>query len=150
MRQQQRKSHPGKEIRSASLLEIVLGSLHLLLGGSVLTLLLVMWFGSPGRIIRPVQPWYDIIGQLTVVLTLLATALAGLLLLCRQRRIALWLQTVSVLAALVGIPMIFISILRSGGGFSSNEGWFWFSGFLTFALWMTLFAWFIKKQESET
>ena len=95
--QKQREKPTSQAPRRSSVLEIVLGTLHFLLGGSLVAFILTSLrdggFDS--------QPWYMILPNVMATLMGLCTGLAGLFLLCRQRRVAGWFQWISTLAALI-------------------------------------------------
>ena len=144
MLQQQREKPTGQAPRSSSVLEIVLGTLHLLVGGGGLGLLL--WLsGIIKEGIALGQAWYIVLGELTGIAMTLCTALAGLFLLCRQRSIARSLQWCSTFAALCTIPCV---VLIGGWPLNSSDQWI-LGAFLLSVFWMAWFAWFLKKQESE-
>lgn len=123
-------------------LVLVFGAVQLLLGGAALTILCKFLYDHH-------RNRYDLMGQLMVVLMLLFTTLAGLLIVCRQGRIARWLQTISALVALIIIPLLFLGVLMSGRPIA-QQSWLSLGGFTAVTLWLCGFAWFLKKQESET
>jgi hypothetical protein len=143
--QQQREKPTSQAPRRSSVLEIVLGTLHFLLGGSFVTLMLINFrtegIGS--------TLWYDLLPSVMAALMGLCTGLAGLLLLCRQRRVAVWFQWISTLAALImsGVTLYYDWKQRTNP--LSNYDWILLGIFCAIPLWMAGFAWFLKRQESE-
>jgi hypothetical protein len=135
--QEQRKKPTGQAPRRSSVLEIVLGTLHFLLGGSFVTLMLIIFRNQGTGSTR----WYDLLPNVMAALMWLCMGLAGLLLLCRQRRAAVWLQWISTIAALI---MSTIGLWRL-----MHFTWIVLGIFCAIPLWMAGFAWFLKKQESE-
>ena len=139
--QQQREKLTGQAPRRSSVLEIVLGTLHFLLGGSYVVLMLISIRDDGIGGMR----WYDLLSNSMAALMGLCTGLAGLLLLCRQRRVAVWLQWISTLAALIVSAIILYTTWQL-----INYNWILLGVFCAIPLWMAGFAWFLKKQESDT
>ena len=135
--QEQRKKPTSQAPRRSSVLEIVLGTLHFLLGGSYVALMLISLRDDGIGSTR----WYDLLPNVMATLMGLCTAMAGLLLLCRQRRVAVWLQWISTIAALIMSTIILWQ--------QSRYDWIMLGIFCAIPLWMAGFAWFLKKQESE-
>lgn len=137
IQQQPKKQNPPRS--SINLLEGILGTLHLLLGsglGGFLLWLRESWDQRTG------------IAQLAfplMVLFSLLTALAGLLLLLRQRRIAYYAQLISALAAAILAGLVTYKYLL--GTRDGNTAWQILVLYPFVALWMAWFAWFLKKQE---
>ena len=142
-RQLQREELTNQAPRRSSVLELVLGTLHFLLGGSFVTILLI-FLSSEGR---SADFWYIVLGNLPATLMGLSTGLAGLLLLCRQRRVAVWFQWISTLAALIlSVGTIYSTMNHRTNPFT-KDSWIVVGIFCALPLWMAWFAWFIKKQE---
>ncbi|WP_309706954.1 hypothetical protein [Armatimonas sp.] len=132
--QKQRTTHA-----SINLLEGFLGTLHLLLGGGLGSFLL--WL----RESWDQRTWIAQLAFPLMVLFSLLTAIAGLLLLLRQRRIAYYAQLISALAAAVLVGLVTYQCLL--GTRDGNTVWQVLVLYPFVALWMAWFAWFIKKQE---
>jgi len=93
--------------------------------------------------------WYYRLSYATAILTGLCTGLAGLLLLCRQRRVAVWFQWISTLAALIMSTIILSMNWQAIKHPLSTYDWILLGIFCAIPLWMAWFAWFLKRQESE-
>ncbi|WP_309706952.1 hypothetical protein [Armatimonas sp.] len=143
--QQQREKPTSQAPRRSSVLEIVLGTLHFLLGGSYVVLMLISIQNDGIGGMR----WYDLLPNVMATLMGLCTGLAGLLLLCRQRRVAVWLQWISTLAALIMSTIVLYFDWKQRTNPLSNYDWILLGVFCAIPLWMAGFAWFLKKQESE-
>ena len=136
MNQQQQQQTPRSSI---NLLEGILGTLHLLLGSGLGGFLLWLRESWDHR------TWISQLGFPLMVVFSLVTALAGLLLLLRQRRIAYYAQLVSALAAVVLAGLVAYKFLL--GTRDGNTAWQILVLYPFVALWMAWFAWFLKKQE---
>ena len=140
--QQQREKPTSQAPRRSSVLEIVLGTLHVLLGGGFMALMLItLRDGGIGS-----TRWYDLLPNVMAALMGLCTGLAGLLLLCRQRRVAVWFQWISTLAALImsGVTLYYDGKQRTNP--LSSYDWILLGIFCATPLWMAWFAWFHKRQ----
>ena len=113
---------------SINVLEGILGTLHLLLGCGVGGFLL--WI----RADWDQRSWVAQLGFPLIVLFSLLTALAGLLLLLRQRRIAYYAQLISALAAVILVSLVTYKCLL--GTRDDNTVWQVLVLYPFVALWM--------------
>jgi hypothetical protein len=145
MNQQRQKQRPVSTQRSPSssitVLEGVLGTLHLLLGSGFGGL--VLWFVF--QITWGDTAWITRIALVLAPLFSLTTALSGLFLLCRQRHIAYYAQLLSALASAVLVGLVAYQIFLDG--LHKTGGWQIILLYPAVALWMAWFAWFLKRQE---
>jgi uncharacterized membrane protein len=128
-----------------TVLEGVLGTLHLLLGGGLGSFL--VWFLF--QITWDHTAWLTRLFLLLATAFSLPTALSGLLLLCRQRRIAYYAQLISAIASAVLVGLIAYQLIKDGG-LHGPIRWQIILLYPVVALWMAWFAWFLKKQEESS
>ena len=143
---QQQKQHnlPSARARLHPL-EIILGWLSLLFGGAGF---LYFWiFFSP---LWRENRWDILAARATLLLGILLATLAGGFVLCRARRLARWLlHGVGLFAVLVLGYAVYDAWHR--GSYRGNLGDLTIiGGIIAATFWIFWFAWFIKKQESET
>lgn len=138
--QQQQQRQPTKARLHP--LELVLSWLNLLLGGAGF---LFFWIAfSP---LGTEDRWDVVAVRAALLLGVLLATLAGGSVLCRARRLARWLLHGAGLFAVLVLGYAIYDAWNRGGYRGDLIA---IGGILAATFWIFWFAWFIKKQESET
>ena len=145
MIQQKQQERVAPENR-LTLLEIIIGLLHLFAGAILLSYVLWVIHKLYPQPSPPGQPWYRFVGLPNFLILSFCTALSGGLLLVRQRRAAHWLQWGSALASLCLVALVLYSSWERNGQHNSA---FYTAVYALLTVWMFWFARFLKQREGE-
>ncbi|WP_395088403.1 hypothetical protein [Armatimonas sp.] len=146
-KQQEKQQERVAPENRLQLLEIILGLLHLFAGAILLIYVVWVIYKLYPQPVQPSQPWYRFVSLPTVLIFSFCTTLAAVLLLCRQRRAARWLQWGSALASLCLVALVLYRIWER---YSQNTNPFYVAGYILLSLWMFWFAKFLKQREGES